>query len=117
MYDGKLIVGAIMQDDKRYKAAKKRVNEIREFYTHLVVYVAVIAFLSVINVLITPGFPWVLIVMSGWGIGIVMHAWDAFGQYHLLGKDWEERKIAELLGEKSKRDNMTDEYFDEAQTK
>jgi hypothetical protein len=30
-----------MQEDIRYQAAKKRVAEIREFYTHLIVFILV----------------------------------------------------------------------------
>ena len=104
-----------MEEDKRYKAAKKRVADIRDFYTHLVVYFTVITFLVLLNIFITGSFPWVVFVIGGWGIGIVMHAWDVFGEKRLFGPDWEERKIAEILGEKPKR-SKRDDLFEEKST-
>jgi len=98
-----------MHDDIRYEAAKKRVAEIREFYTHIVAYLAVNGFLVALNIFLTGGFPWALFPIGGWGIGIAIHAWETYG----LRGDWEERKIAELLGEKPK--NATrDDLFDES---
>ena len=38
-----------------------------------------------------------------WGIGIVFHAFNVFGMKFLLGNDWEERKIKEIM-DKDKKD-------------
>jgi hypothetical protein len=92
-----------MDDEQRYKAAKKRVEDIREFYSHLTAYVSVNLFLAGLNIFLTGGFPWALIVMGGWGIGLAIHASETFGAFGLLGHDWEDRKMAQLLGEKQKR--------------
>jgi hypothetical protein len=51
----------------------------------------------------------VLLVMGFWGIGIALHAWETFG----YRGDWEERKIAELLGQKQKRE-LKEEFFEES---
>jgi len=37
--------------DRRYAAAKKRVKQIKEFYTHFVVYVAIMIMLLAIDLL------------------------------------------------------------------
>jgi hypothetical protein len=37
--------------------------------------------------------------MLGWGIGLLAHAVNTFG----IGKDWEERKIKQLMEEEKSR--------------
>jgi 2TM domain len=107
---------AVSSEDERYKKAKERVEEIKEFYTHFGIYVCVMAGLAVIN-LLTTGFPWVIFPMAGWGIGVVAHWFSVFGYSTFLGKDWEERKIRELMGDetpyKRKNDLAQDDYFED----
>ena len=43
------------------------------FVGHLVPFIAVNAFLMVLNAHVTPGFPWALFPFGGWGIGIMEH--------------------------------------------
>ena len=50
----------------------------RAFYLHLSIYIAVNLMLIVIWALAGGGFPWVLFVLMGWGIGIVAHGASAF---------------------------------------
>ncbi|MCK5638887.1 MAG: 2TM domain-containing protein, partial [Flavobacteriaceae bacterium] len=38
-----------------------------------------------------------------WGIGLMFHAYGVFGKNLLFSKDWEERKIKEII-EKDKQD-------------
>ena len=45
-------------DDEQYKKAKKRVEELKGFYSHLAVYIVIITFLAVVNFFTTPGFWW-----------------------------------------------------------
>jgi hypothetical protein len=89
-------------DEQRYKQAQKRVNEIKGFYTHLLVYVVINA------MLIIASSNWDVldkgeIHLSGyatalfWGIGLAAHWASVFGPGLFLGKKWEERKIKELL--------------------
>jgi len=91
-----------MDDQAAYNAARKRVRQLRGFYVHLTVYVLVNAILLVINLLTSPGVLWFYWPLLGWGIGIVAHAASVFGTGRFLGKEWEERKIRELM-EKQKR--------------
>tara|TARA_R110002111_G_scaffold223820_1_gene285615 strand:+ start:117 stop:638 length:522 start_codon:yes stop_codon:yes gene_type:complete len=74
--------------------AKKRVNELRGFYSHLASYVGVIGFLLLINLLNWEGELWFLYPAGGWGIGIVCHAFSVF----FSGAKWEEQKMQELTG-------------------
>ena len=89
-----------MDEQAKYQEAKKRVEEIKGFYSHLISYIVVNAVLVVINLLTSPEYLWFIWPMIGWGLGLVIHAFFVFG--NLLGKDWEERKIKEIM-EKDKR--------------
>ncbi len=43
------------------------------FVGHLVPFVAVNAFLMILNANVSPGFPWALFPFGGWGIGLLEH--------------------------------------------
>ncbi len=63
--------------DKALRQLKKR----RDFYGHLLVYALVNAFLVVIWALTdVHGFFWPVFPIVGWGIGVVMNAWDVYGR-------------------------------------
>lgn len=98
--------------DPRYKAAQKRVREIRGFYTHLAVFVIINAFLLVMDWLTGPGW-WFYWVVWSWGLGLAIHAYITFVGHRLFGPTWEEHKIAELLGEKPKRGSILSHDTDE----
>jgi len=89
-----------MDEQARYQEAKKRVEEIKGFYFHLVCYLFVNAVLVVINLLTSPEYLWFIWALIGWGIGLFIHAFSVFGG--LWGKSWEERKIKEIM-EKDRR--------------
>ncbi|MEN1785168.1 MAG: 2TM domain-containing protein [Bacteroidota bacterium] len=83
-------------NEKRYEKAQKRVEALKGFYAHLMVYTAVIILLIVLNIY-TTAFPWVLFPALGWGFGLLAHGLDAHQYNPFLGKDWEARKIEELM--------------------
>ncbi|MFK8061397.1 MAG: 2TM domain-containing protein [Polaribacter sp.] len=96
-----------------YMRAKKRVKEIKGFYIHLMVYVVVNIFLSCIIIfgLSQSGDSFDEIISNFgiystwffWGIGIFFHWMGVFGFKSIgFGKDWEEKKIKEML---DKEDN------------
>jgi len=59
--------------------AIKRLRKRRDFFGHLVVYAVVNGFLVAIWAVTTPhGFFWPVFPMLGWGIGVVLNAWDVF---------------------------------------
>jgi len=45
----------------------------------------------------SPSYHWFWFPMLGWGIGICFHAFGIFGYKIGLGKEWEARKIRELM--------------------
>ena len=94
------------QEQERYERAKRKAGNIRGFYFNLMCYCIVIPGLVFINLMYTPDYHWFYFSMFGWGIGLCFHAMEAFGYNPFLGKDWEERKIKELLEkDKAKQQN------------
>jgi len=85
-----------------YERAKKRVEEVKGFYSHLITYIAVNAFLAIINFFTTPGFWWFLFVSFFWGIGLVAHGLSVFMRRGIFSKEWEERKIREYMEKEEK---------------
>jgi hypothetical protein len=86
-----------MDDQVSYNQAKRRVRRLRGFYLHLTIYVLVNALLLAINLVTSPSILWFFWPLLGWGIGIVAHAVSVFGTGPFLGKEWEERKIKQLM--------------------
>lgn len=58
--------------------ARRRVEAKRSFSAHLVSYAVVNAFLILIWAVTGQGYFWPMWVLGGWGIGLVMHYWEAF---------------------------------------
>ena len=93
-----------MGEQERYEKAKKRVEEIKGFYSHLFVYIMVNAILFLINLITDRGHWWFYWPLLGWGIGIIAHASSVFGFFGFFGQEWEERKIREIMD----KDRSTD---------
>lgn len=96
------------QKGERYFAAQKRVKNIKGFYVHLTVYVFVNIFLSFQIYWSSKNEFWRWESFSPalfWGIGLLAHGTSVFGTNLLFGKNWEERKIKELM-EKDKKSNL-----------
>jgi hypothetical protein len=92
-------------DEQVYRRAKKRARAIRAFYYNLSCYCIVIPVLIAINLIYSPQFYWFIFSALGWGMGLAFHGMGAFNYNPFLGRDWEERKIRELLKkEKSRKD-------------
>ena len=85
------------EEEIKYQRAKARVTALREFYTHLGVYILVNAFLFLRNILTSPDYLWFFWPLLGWGIAVGIHAFSIFGAGGLLGADWEKRKIQEIV--------------------
>ena len=88
------------QDDlenSKYVRAVERVEKLKEFYQNLASYCLVIPFLIFINLRFSPGFYWFWFPVFGWGIGLTFHFLEVNNYNIFLGKNWEERKIKELM--------------------
>lgn len=83
----------------KYLEAKKRVKRLKGFYIHATVYILVNLFLIANNVQRGMNFSdinnyWTAIF---WGVGLLGHALSVFLPNMIMGKDWEEKKIRELM--------------------
>jgi hypothetical protein len=83
-------------EETSYQRVKKRVEELKGFYTHLAVYLVVNLGLFLID-LASDGGWWFFWPLIGWGVGLAIHAFVVFGIEGPLGRGWEERKIRELM--------------------
>ncbi|HAO26673.1 MAG TPA: histidine kinase [Chryseobacterium indologenes] len=88
----------INKDELAYRKASRRVKELKGFYGNLTSYCLVIPFLAVLNLLTAPQYLWFLWPMMGSGMGLAAHGITTFG----IGKEWEEKKIRQLMNEDRK---------------
>jgi len=93
-----------MRNDKldKYTRAKKRVEELKGFYIHAVVYTIVNAFILVNIYLHSSGNFWKIEHFSTlffWGIGLFFHASKVFGFNPLFNKKWEQRQIEKYIAQ------------------
>lgn len=89
--------------DDRYVRARKRVEEVKEFYYSVISYCIVIPFLIFINWYTSWNFQWFWFPMFGWGIGIAFHAYKVFVNDGVFGRDWERKKIEQYMQEEDQR--------------
>lgn len=85
------------KQEERYYQAKKRVEEIKGFYGHLASYLLVNTFLFILNIMTSPDHLWFYWPLLGWGIGLAIHGMKVFDYLPFFGKNWEEKKIKELM--------------------
>ncbi len=86
----------------QYERARNRVKEIKGFYIHALVYVLVNLFLILSTSIKYDSFEtffqqnqfWGI---GLWGIGLFAHGLSVFLPNFILGKNWEEKKIRELM--------------------
>lgn len=79
------------------KQIRHRVRQLRGLYVHFVIYLIVMAGIALINWATSPGTWWVIWPIVGWGIGVAAHAVSVIFEGSLLGPEWEERKVREIL--------------------
>ena len=65
-------------DDALREAAVTRLRKKRDFGMHVLIYLLVNGFLVVIWAVTSGDFFWPIFPIAGWGIGVVMNAWDVW---------------------------------------
>lgn len=96
-------------DQMRYERARKKVEAVSGFYKHLAAYILVNLFLLTRNYLQLESNQEFFTfsnfsLLIFWGLGVVVHAITTFGPSVFIGRDWEERKIREIMErEKAKK--------------
>jgi len=95
------------QDEIKYQEVQKRVKKIKGFYTHAAIYLLVNIMIVIINIQnLEPGESYFKLenffTAFFWGLGLLTHALSVFLPNIILGSNWEEKKIKELM-EKDKQ--------------
>jgi hypothetical protein len=90
------------RQERRYEQVHAMVQALKGFYVHAGAFVVVNIALFAINALtggLAGGVWWFYWPLIGWGIGLGAHALGVFGFSGggPLGRDWEERKIREMM--------------------
>ena len=98
-------------DQEKYDRAKKRMEEIKGFYSHLAIYIVI----NILLLLAQTGFftnNWLHVETPSWsyfttpffwGIGVLGHGLYVFQHKFTFLKGWEDRKIKEYM-EKEERE-------------
>jgi hypothetical protein len=92
------------EEQRRYERAHARVQAIRGFYIHAMAFLVVNVALLALNAFVG-GVWWFYWPLIGWGIGLGLHAFGVFGfgGGGPWGREWEERKIQEMVDEEGRR--------------
>lgn len=93
--DPKLAPGS---DDELRERALHSLKKKAGFRNHLIVYVLVNLLLVVIWALSGAGYFWPVWVIGGWGIGLGIQAWDAYGPTGGITEDQVSSEMDKLRG-------------------
>ena len=81
----------MVNDTRKQKARDRAITQLkkrRDFFGHFLIYALVNASLVVIwAVTGGHGFFWPIFLIVGWGIGVVMNAWDVFWRHEITEAD------------------------------
>lgn len=84
--------------EEKYIAAREKVQDIKNFYTHVMTFVIVNLVMMGINYYSNKlVYPWFLWATFGWGIGLGLNYLKTFDKNPFLTKNWEEKKIKEYM--------------------
>ena len=86
-------------ENSKYLLAVERVEKLKKFYSSLASFVVVMPFLIFINLSYIPYFQWFWFPLFGWSIGLLSQLLEANNYNIFLGKNWEEKKIKELMND------------------
>ncbi|MCL5244904.1 2TM domain-containing protein [Cellulophaga sp. 20_2_10] len=90
----------INTNEDKYIRAKERVKDEKEFYNKVISSSFTIAVVAAINYYVNEfSNPWFLWVVLGVGISLVFKAVKVFNVFPFMGKDWEQKKINQLMKE------------------
>jgi 2TM domain len=70
---------ALTTEEGLRERAVQRLRKQADFRAHMVIYLATNALLVAIWWFTGAAFFWPVFAIFGWGIGLVAHAWDAYG--------------------------------------
>ena len=62
-----------MDTEERYELARKTVRAKFDFYIHLGVYIVLMIFLAILNLMHSPGYYWFIWPLVFWGLAVALH--------------------------------------------
>lgn len=110
-------MNTIHYNEEHYARAKKKVERIKGFYRHLVVYLCINMIITSVHAVhaLRDGLSFIDAIWNlqtffnwaPWGIGLLIHGIVVLDAPSLfMGKNWEDRKIRELLEKDRKNSSM-----------
>ena len=94
-----------MTELEEYQEARDRVQEVKGFYAHAVMFLVANAALAILNLTTlekNDGVIWFIWPLIGWGVVLVVHAISVFGIGQFLGRGWEQHQIQRELDRRHK---------------
>ena len=92
------------QDQKKYDRAKKKIKDIKGFYSHLTVYLIVNIGITLLRLNVFEGRwefeapVWTyLLTPFFWGIGLAFHGLFVFQHKFSFFRNWEKKKIQQYM--------------------
>lgn len=97
-------------DEIKYREAVRRVKRIKGFYTHALIYLVINIMIVIVNIQnLNEGESYFqfhnFFTAFFWGIGLLAHGLSVFLPGMILGNNWEERKIRELMDKEKTNQN------------
>lgn len=80
--------------------ALAHVRKLKEFNVHLAEFIAIIAFLAIMNFVLSPQRVWVTWVALAWGVALLVQGLSVFGKVPFLSVHWERQQVERYLGRK-----------------
>jgi transcriptional regulator with XRE-family HTH domain len=91
----------LSEDEKK---AIEFVKGIKEFYTHLFMFLFfTVIFCGIFSLTFgfnAPAIRWMYYSFIGWGVGVILHGLNAYELINLFGPKWEKKMIEKRLGKK-----------------
>ncbi|NRD19683.1 2TM domain-containing protein [Winogradskyella eckloniae] len=101
-------------EDFKLMKAKNKVEKLKRFYNHLIVYLLINTVITAVKVMnnMNNGETFneaffdlsTLMTWMVWGIVLAIHAFSVFGLPLIVGDDWEERKIEKYMKDELQND-------------
>lgn len=77
------------------------VQNLKAFHMNWIAFIVIIPCLYLLNMQVSPGELWVIVVAIAWTSAIVLHALVIFGMFSVFGGGWEQRQFQKRMNQRS----------------
>ena len=88
--------------DQAEQEAIDYVQNLKAFYLNWITFIIVLPFMYWLNIKLTPGFLWVLILAGVWTLANVLHAVLIFGLFSVFSGAWEQRVFQKRMSRRNR---------------